>query len=115
MPTFERLTSPRVRVRGRRGTSQLIASAYVVSAVCRIDCERNFVCVCERRGCSSDDLRSVDGPEKHVCQSVDGTGPPYTRPSVLATGFGSLILSGRKQYTSNVFHVVGLASMMVLS
>ena len=41
MPTFERLTAPRVRVRARRGTAQLIASAYVVSSHARV-----CVCVC---------------------------------------------------------------------
>lgn len=33
MPSFERLTSPRIRVRARRGMSQLIANAYVVGHV----------------------------------------------------------------------------------
>jgi hypothetical protein len=43
MPTFERLTSPRVRVRGRRGTSQVIASAYVVGVWRKIMFQSRFL------------------------------------------------------------------------
>ncbi len=34
MPTFDRLTSPRLRVRARRSAAQIVANAYVVRAVC---------------------------------------------------------------------------------
>ena len=58
LPAFDRLTSPRIRVRARRGTSQLIANAYVVSRracltlvasppQCRV-----CVCVCVCRRCT---------------------------------------------------------------
>lgn len=86
LPAFDRLTSPRIRVRARRGTSQLIAAGYTVRSPAWCCCCSLLILL---GPVPSDTVRSDCGPSERVRHRVRARAP-QPRASVRAAGFGAV-------------------------